>query len=170
MALSMKLYFHTLSGCEKDGVHLPGTSYFVCGTSASSCLVVQRTSKHLGHNSSAHFSGQGILSVLVQRTSRVKSWTGKREDSLAHWTSASHLSAEIKDGGRRRRRGRDREETQTQRQRQRQTGRQGQTDKQRQTDRHRQAKTGRGREANRQADRDRDRAHIAERIWTFIFE
>ena len=147
MALSMKLYFHTLSGCEKDGVHLPGTSYFVCGTSASSCLVVQRTSKHLGHNSSAHFSGQGILSVLVQRTSRVKSWTGKREDSLAHWTSASHLSAEIKDGGRRRRRGRDREETQTQRQRQ--TGRQTGTDRQTNTDR--QTQTGKDRQ--RQTDK-----------------
>ena len=30
----------------------------------SSCLLIQRTSKHLGHNSSAHFSGQAILSVL----------------------------------------------------------------------------------------------------------
>ena len=153
MALSMKLYFHTLSGCEKDGVHLPGTSYFVCGTSASSCLVVQRTSKRLGHNSSAHFSGQGILSVLVQRTSRVKSWTGKREDSLAHWTSASHLSAEIKDGGRRR--GRDREETQTQRQRQ--TGRQGQTDRQTNTDRQTQTGKDRQKQRGKQTSRQRQR-------------
>ena len=32
-------------GCEKRGVHLSETGYFVCGTS------VQRTSKHLGYNS-----------------------------------------------------------------------------------------------------------------------
>ena len=50
--------------------------------------MVQRTSKHLGHNSSAHFSGQVIKHAcsfssfqLAQRTSRVKSWSRKREDS-----------------------------------------------------------------------------------------
>ena len=56
-----RLEFNT---SEKRGVHSSETSYFVCGTSVSLCLVVQRTSKHLGHNSSAHFSGQAILSVL----------------------------------------------------------------------------------------------------------
>ena len=62
--------------------------------SVSSCLLIQRTSKHLGHNSSAHFSVQAIKRVcafssfqLAQRTSRVKSGTRKTEDSLAHWTS-----------------------------------------------------------------------------------
>ena len=47
----------------------------------SLCSVIQRTSTHLEHNSSAHFSRQTILSVL--------SSLPKREDSLAHWTSAS---------------------------------------------------------------------------------
>ena len=58
----------------------------------SLCSVIQRTSKHLEHNYSAHFSRQTFTFSsfqLAQRTSRVKSWTGKREDSLAHWTSAS---------------------------------------------------------------------------------
>ena len=35
----------------KNSVHSSETSYFVCGTSVSLCLLVQRTSKHLGHNS-----------------------------------------------------------------------------------------------------------------------
>ena len=92
----IKIFLHILSGCEKHGVHSSKTSYFVCGTSVSLCLLIQRTSKHLGHNSSAHFSGQAINHAcsfssfqLAQRTSRVKSWTRKTEDSLAHWTSAS---------------------------------------------------------------------------------
>ena len=81
---------------EEHSVHSSETSYFVCGTSVSSYLLVQRTSKHLGHNSSAHFSGQVIKHAcsfssfqLAQRTSRVKSGTRETEDSLAHWTSAS---------------------------------------------------------------------------------
>ena len=45
----------TCTGCKKHGVHLSKKSYFVCGTSMSSCLLIQKTSKHLGHNSSAHF-------------------------------------------------------------------------------------------------------------------
>ena len=59
--------------------------------SYSSCLLVQRTSKHLGHNSSAHFSGQAILSVLSNLPKgqvELKVGQGK-ENSLAHWTSAS---------------------------------------------------------------------------------
>ena len=48
------------SGCENHSVHSSKTSYFVSGTSGSSCLLVHRMSKHLGHNSSAHFSGQAI--------------------------------------------------------------------------------------------------------------
>ena len=64
---------------QKHGVLSSETSYFVCGTSVSSCLLVQRTSKHLGHNSSAHFPGLAINHAysfssfqLAQRTSRVK--------------------------------------------------------------------------------------------------
>ena len=34
----------------KNMVPTSKTSYFVCGTSVSSCLLIQRTSKHLGHN------------------------------------------------------------------------------------------------------------------------
>ena len=44
-----------MSGCEKHGVHSSETSYFACGISVS---------KYWGHNSSAYFSGQVILSVL----------------------------------------------------------------------------------------------------------
>ena len=85
-------------GCENHGVHSSKTGYFVCGTSVSLCLLVQRTNKHSRHNSStyAHFSGQARKHTcsfspfqLSQRTSRVKSWTRKTEDSLDHWTSAS---------------------------------------------------------------------------------
>ena len=64
------------TGCEKHGVHSSEASYFVCGTSVSSCLLIRRTSNHLGHNSSAHFSGQAINRAssfssfqLTQRTS-----------------------------------------------------------------------------------------------------
>ena len=87
---------YSLCWVWKHGVHLSKTSYFVSGTSVSLCLLIQRTSKHLGHNSSAHFSGQAINHAcsfssfqLAQRTSRVKSWTRETEDSLAHWTSGS---------------------------------------------------------------------------------
>ena len=48
------------TGCEKHGVHSSKTSYFVCGTSVSLCSLIQRTSKHLEHNFSAHFCGQAI--------------------------------------------------------------------------------------------------------------
>ena len=64
----------------------------------SSCLLIQKTSKHLGHNSSAHYSGQATKHAcsfssfqLAQRTSRVKSWTRKTEDSLSPWTSGSQF-------------------------------------------------------------------------------
>ena len=33
-----------VSRCERHGVHLSGTSYFGCGTSVSSCLLVERMS------------------------------------------------------------------------------------------------------------------------------
>ena len=46
--------FFSKLGCEKHGVHSSETNYFVYGTSVSLC------SKHLGHNSCAHFSGQLI--------------------------------------------------------------------------------------------------------------
>ena len=49
---------------KKNGVHSSERSYLICGTSVSLCLVIQRTDEHLGHHSSAHFSGQAILSVL----------------------------------------------------------------------------------------------------------
>ena len=89
----------TTKQTEEHSVHSSETSYFVCGTSVSSYLLIQRTSKHLGHYSCAHFSGQVIKHAcsfgsfqLAQRTSRVKSWTRKTEDSLAHWTShKTHL-------------------------------------------------------------------------------
>ena len=48
------------TGCEKHGVHSSETNYFVCGTSVSLCSLIQRTSKHLEHNFSAHFCGQAI--------------------------------------------------------------------------------------------------------------
>ena len=98
VTLNFLLELFGKAGCKKHGIHLSETNYFVCGMCMSWCLLIQRTSKHLGHNSSAHFSGQAINHAcsfgsfqLAQRTSRVKSWTRKTEDSFAHWTSASHL-------------------------------------------------------------------------------
>ena len=64
----------------------------------SSCLFIQRTSKHLAHNSSAHFSGLAINHAcsfssfqLAQRTSRVKSWTRKTEGLLT-WPLDKRIS------------------------------------------------------------------------------
>ena len=57
----------------------------------SLCSVIQRTSKHLEHNSSAHFSRQTILSVLSslpKGQAELKVGQGK-EKTLAHWTNAS---------------------------------------------------------------------------------
>ena len=86
------------AGCKKHSIYPPETSYFVCGTSVSWYLLIQRTSKHLGHHFSAYFSGQAIKHAcsfrtfqLAQRTSRVKSWTWETEDLLAHWTSRSQF-------------------------------------------------------------------------------
>ena len=65
----------------KNMVSTSKTSYFVCGTSVSLCLLIQRTSKHLGHNSSAHFSGQVMQHACsfssFQLAQRTKSRTRK---------------------------------------------------------------------------------------------
>ena len=98
--LPTNTWAHHLAGCKAHGVHLSKTSYFVCGTSVSLCLLIQRTSKHLGHNSSAYFCGQAIKHAcsfssfqLAQRTSRVKFGHGKQKTHLP--TGQVHLNLSL---------------------------------------------------------------------------
>ena len=62
-------------------------------TCPSSCLLIQRTSKHLGHHSSVHVSGEAILSVLSSSPNgqvELKVGQGKEETLLP--TGQVHLN------------------------------------------------------------------------------
>ena len=66
------------SGCKKHGVHSSETSCFVFGTSMSLCLLVQRVTKHLGHNLS-HFSGKRYNTLVLSVLSNLPKGQRKRK-------------------------------------------------------------------------------------------